>query len=182
MGQRAERGFSTRPEEEGDRDSIARVVAEAFGSVVEARLVDAVRSSPGYIDGLALVAELDGEIVGHVMVSHAQLDDGSSLTEVAVLAPLAVAPGHQRRGVGSQLVRDVTALAEARGEPLVVLEGSPAFYGRLGFEYSVPLGIEMPLPDWAPPEAAQVLRLSRWSPSLRGRLVYPRAFAEALGA
>ena len=61
---------------------------------------------------------------------------------------------------------------------MVVLEGSPVFYGRLGFEYSVPQGIEMKLPTWAPPEAAQVLRLSTYDSSMRGQVVYPSAFDE----
>lgn len=46
-----------------------------------------------------------------------------------------------------------------------MLEGSPRFYGRLGFEYAAPLGIEMILPSWAPAEAAQVLRLASYHPS-----------------
>ncbi|MGH9208494.1 MAG: GNAT family N-acetyltransferase, partial [Acidimicrobiales bacterium] len=74
------------------------------------------------------------------------------------------------------LVRDVTARAENRGEALVVLEGSPTFYGRLGFEPSVPHGIHIDLPSWAPPGAAQVLRLSNYDSAIRGHLVYPPAF------
>jgi putative acetyltransferase len=70
----------------------------------------------------------------------------------------------------------VTARVEASGEPLVVLEGSLAYYGRLGFEHSVPFGIEITLPSWAPAEAAQVLRLQAYDPSIRGRVVYPPAF------
>ncbi len=49
---------------------------------------------------------------------------------------------------------------------MVVVEGSPRFYGRLGFEYAAPLGIEMILPSWAPTEAAQVLRLASYHPSI----------------
>jgi putative acetyltransferase len=62
---------------------------------------------------------------------------------------------------------------------MVVLEGSPAYYGRLGFEHSMRYGIVIPLPEWAPPEAAQVMRLSAFDPadpSLRGTVVYPAAF------
>ncbi|MSO78131.1 MAG: hypothetical protein EXQ79_00810 [Acidimicrobiia bacterium] len=77
--------------------------------------------------------------------------------------------------MGSALVRDVTARADARGERLVVLEGSPLYYPRFGFEPSAPLGIHITLPSWAPPEAAQVLRLAKYDPSIRGRVVYPPA-------
>jgi putative acetyltransferase len=91
-----------------------------------------------------------------------------------------VDPGVQRRGIGSALVLDAITRAEARGEPLVVLEGSPAFYGRLGFEYSVPHGIHMTLPSWAPPEAAQIRKLTSYDPRLRGRVVYPPAFDDVV--
>jgi putative acetyltransferase len=87
-----------------------------------------------------------------------------------------VAPELQRGGIGSALVHEVTARADGRGEPLVVLEGNPAFYGRLGFEYAVLHGIHITLPSWAPPEAAQVMRLRNYDPSIRGQVVYPPAF------
>jgi putative acetyltransferase len=110
------------------------------------------------------------------MVSFVSLQDGETKHRIPSLSPLAVAPEINRRGIGSALVREVTARVDACGEPLVVLEGSPAFYGRLGFGHSVPYGIEMVLPSWAPAEAAQVLRLRAYDPSIRGRVVYPPAF------
>lgn len=159
-----------------DRDAIADVVAAAFGSPAEARLVEAVRASPNFIPELSLVAEVERRVVGHVMISYAALDGHGVRDRIAMLSPLAVAPRFQRRGIGSALVREVTARADARGEPLIVLEGSPAFYGALGFEHSVPYGIHIALPAWAPPEAAQILRLGQYSPSIRGHVVYPPAF------
>ena len=67
-------------------------------------------------------------------------------------------------------------IVDAAGAPLIVLEGDPAYYSRFGFEHSVPLGITMRLPEWASPEAAQVLRLGAYEPSVRGAVVYPPAF------
>ena len=113
------------------------------------------------------------------MVSYAVLDDGGEQRQVANLSPLAVLPDFQRRGIGSALVRAVLVRADERGEPVVVLEGAPSFYGRLGFEYSVPHGIWIDLPSWAPPEAAQVALLSHYDPAVRGKVVYPPAFDEA---
>jgi len=166
-----------RPERPEDIDAISAVVEAAFGSPVEARLVENLRASDVFVPELSLVAERDGSIVGHVMISGAILraDDGTEWS-VASLAPLAVAPEAQRRGIGSALVKAVTARAEEMGEPLVVLEGSPAYYGRLGFEHSVPHGIHINLPSWAPAEAAQVMRLAGYDPARRGVVVYPPAF------
>jgi putative acetyltransferase len=165
-----------RAETAADHNAIYEVVATAFGSRAEADLVSAIRASKDFIGELSLVADLRRAVVGHVMISYAVVRDNELIRPVAVLAPLAVSPAMWRRGIGSALVRRVCQLADERGEPVVVLEGSPAFYGRLGFEYSVPHGIQIRLPDWAPPEAAQVLRLSRYNSSVRGEIVYPPSF------
>jgi putative acetyltransferase len=168
--------LTIRAETPDDRAAIGAVVEAAFGSPVEARLVEAIRASENFVPELSLVGELDGRVVGHVMVSYTALHDTAARYRIPMLSPLAVAPDHQRQGIGSALVRAGAALVDARGEPLIVLEGSPAYYGRLGFEYSVPYGIRITLPEWAPPEAAQILRLGNYDPTLRGLVVYPPAF------
>ncbi|MEL6890837.1 MAG: N-acetyltransferase [Actinomycetota bacterium] len=168
-----------RPESPADHAQIRRVVAEAFGSEVEADLVDRIRSSPEFVPEMALVAVTGGEVVGHVIVSGATIRSDSGSRRISMLSPLAVRPDRQRAGIGARLVTSVLAVADERNEPLVVLEGSPDYYGRFGFEHSVHHGIEIALPDWAPPEAAQVKRLRTFDPAdptLRGTVVYPPAF------
>jgi putative acetyltransferase len=125
---------------------------------------------------MALVAEDDVRIVGHVMISTCELRDGESAHHIAMLSPLAVAPDLQRGGIGSALVGAATAIADEAGEPMVILEGSPAYYSRFGFVDSRTLGIEIHLPDWAPREAGQVLPLARYDPALRGTVRYPPPF------
>jgi putative acetyltransferase len=167
-----------RPESPDDHDAMRELVAAAFESETEAEL-DRIRASPEYVPELALVAEVDGAIVGHVMISRAVIRNDDGDRQIGMLPPLAVRPERQRAGIGSALVRASLEVAEARGDPLVILEGSPAYYGRLGFEHSVSYGIEIHLPEWAPPEAAQVMRLTsfdRDDPTLRGTAVYPAAF------
>jgi putative acetyltransferase len=168
-----------RPEATDDHDAIRRVVATAFRSDTEADLVDRIRASGEYVPEMALVAQVDDEIVGHVMISGAVIRHGTGDRRIVMLSPLAVLPEYQGRGIGSTLVRAAISVARQRGEPLVVVEGSPAYYGRLGFEHSITYGIEIRLPHWAPPEAAQVVRLESFDPSdptLRGTVVYPAAF------
>ena len=168
-----------REEHPDDHEAIRSVVAAAFGSAVEAQLVDDIRTSEHFIPELSLVAERDGEVVGHVMISYVWLDKDAGRARVPSLSPLAVAPTHQKSGVGSSLVAAVTRAADERGEPLVVLEGSPTYYGRLGFEDAREHGILITLPSWAPAEAGQVMRLRNYDPSLRGKVVYPPAFDAA---
>jgi len=165
-----------RPEQPADHEAIRRVVAAAFNSASEADLVEAIRAAPEYIAELALVAEIDGQVVGHVMVSYTNLDDGTTRHQIFQLSPLAVAPDHQGSGVGSALVRGVLERANALGAEFVVLEGDPRYYGRFGFEPAAPYGILINLPDWAPPEAAQLCRLSDAPPSVSGRVIYPASF------
>jgi putative acetyltransferase len=93
---------------------------------------------------------------------------------VLALAPLAVHPDRQRRGVGTQLVELALSRAEVAGEPLVVVVGSPSYYGRFGFEPAAPLGVEAPAGMDA--EHFMVRRLAADDGSHRGRVRYPPAF------
>lgn len=168
-----------RAEQEHDFPAVRRVVAAAFGSDAEADLVERIRASDQYRPELSLVA-LDGvEVVGHVMIDGCTLRGPDGDRDIVMLSPLAVAPDHQRRGVGTALIERALSAAEAAGEPLVVLEGSPAYYGARGFEFAGDHGLSLPLPDWAPREAAQVYLLSAYDPAdpeLRGDVIYPPAF------
>lgn len=171
-----------RPETEADRPRILEVVEAAFGQPAERVLVERLYADARvYRPGLSLVAESrrDG-IVGHVMVTTAWLDNGepdaADRRAIASLAPLAVMPDRQRGGVGTALLHAVCAVLDDRGEPLVVLQGNPRYYSRVGFEPSAPLGITMDLPEWAAQEAAQLRRLNNYDPAIKGRVVYPAAF------
>lgn len=168
---------SLEPEQPDDVEAIRRVVAAAFAHHLEvADMVEAIRASALYRPELSLVARVDGAVVGHVMCSGCDLVDGDRRHRVLTLSPLSVAPTHERRGIGSALVRRVVSLADDAGDGLVVLEGSPSYYGRLGFEPGRAYAITMDLPEWAAPEAAQVHRLAGYDPAVRGHVDYPPAF------
>jgi putative acetyltransferase len=166
-------------EQAADYPAIAEVVRRAF--VDEPRvvgMVSAIRQSSRYRNGLAFVARVGGQIVGFVMLSGTDLiDDDRTYRDVLTLTPLAVLPEFQRRGIGAALVGTAIAEADRRREPLVVLEGSPQYYGRLGFRFAPDFGIHIDLPDWAPREAAQVYPLSNYDPQIIGRIHYPPAIA-----
>ena len=165
-----------RPERPEDHDAVRRITAAAFGREIEARLVDLIRASENYVPELSLVAEEDGAVVGHTMLSYVGLE-GEETFRVLALAPVSVAPERQNDGIGGALVRRAVELADARGEPLVQLLGHPDYYPRFGFEQGRPLGIEPPGP--AVPDAAFMVRkLSAYDERYRGRIVYPPAFNE----
>jgi putative acetyltransferase len=166
-----------REELPADRESVRDIHLRAFGDhgLVVVDLVDTLRGTITPTDGLSLVAELDGQIVGHVMFTRSLLDAPQRLVEVQVLSPLAVMPEHHQRGIGSALVRHgLKALAE-RAVPLVFLEGDPAHYSRFGFVPGGDLGFRKPslrIPDGA----FQALRLPEYEPWMTGTLVYSEPF------
>lgn len=167
------------PESRKDVGAIRDVVRRAFShhqSVAD--LVELIRASPQYVAELALVARLGEDVVGFVMLSSAEVVETDGIRHnVLTLSPLAVAPEFERQGNGSALVRAGLAAAGATGAGLVTLEGSPTFYGRLGFRFAPDFGITIDLPEWAPPAAAQVFLLPAYNSTVRGKLAYPPAFA-----
>jgi putative acetyltransferase len=117
-----------REERDGERAAVRAVELAAFGREVEADIVDALRDDTAW--ALSLVAEVDGEIVGHLLLHRGSRG-------VMTLGPIAVAPERQGTGIGSALMRE--GLARIDGP--VVLLGHPAFYTRFGFRPAFPLGI-----------------------------------------
>ncbi len=180
LGPSGPSGPTVRPERTIEHDAIGQVVAAAFSHHVQvAGLVDALRRSPVFVADLSLVATVAGDVVGHVMLTRAELlDDDLVRHRVLVLSPLSVVPEQQRRGIGAALVRSALGRADADGEPLVVLQGSPRYYPRFGFRDSRTLGIWMDLPEWAPPEAGMACPLSAYDPSARGTLVESQPFLD----
>jgi putative acetyltransferase len=159
-----------REETPDDFDAVHAVTAAAFGRDDEAHLVRRIRVSEQYVPTLSFVAEDDGEINGHVMLSYVDLA-GSQVLE---LAPLSVAPSRQGEGVGSALARAALEAAERHGEPLVLLLGDPAYYSRFGFVLAAEHGIHPPDAAMAP--AFQVAVLPAYHESLRGRVTFSPAF------
>lgn len=166
--------MSIRPELPADHDAVRRVVGDAFTSEPEVvDLVEALRAS-GQLRA-SLVAEVEGEVVGHVMLSRGWLDAEERLVDVLVLSPLAVAPAHQGRGLGGDLVGAAVATAAELGAPAIFLEGDPGYYRRLGFEAGADHGFSAPS-DRIPGPAFQVVVLPGREPWMTGRLVYPEVF------
>jgi len=167
-----------RRETSADRTDVRAVHAAAFTrpdtpgiEPSEAWLVDALRADGDLIRELSLVAEIDGEIVGHVCCSNAHIGNRAG---VVGLGPLGVSPKRWGAGVGSALMHAVLGAADALGIPAVVLLGDPRYYARFGFVLGDTYGISPTVPAWAP--AFQVRTLSAYTPDLRGTFHYAPAF------
>jgi putative acetyltransferase len=166
---------SIRAERHGEAAEVRGLVERAFGEAVVGELVDRLRKSWAWVDGLSFVAESGGRPVGHVLFTKAWLDAQKELVEVLVLSPLCVAPELQHRGIGDLLVREALLRLEGRPEPAIFLEGSPAYYPRFGFRPGVELGFRRPSLR-TPEPAFQVLLRPPYEPWMTGTLVYPEPF------
>ena len=162
-----------RPERPGDEDAIRAVETAAFGREYEPRIVDEVRPSDAFIPELSLVAEEDGRMVGHVMVSWAHVEPSGE--RLLLLGPIGVMPDRQREGIGSALVEAALAGGRALGEPCVALLGDPKYYGRFGFVRADELGL-LPPPDTLHPWAFQVAILDTGAALPQGQVVYSEPF------
>jgi putative acetyltransferase len=167
-----------RPETPADFEAIDRLQLAAFDDPQLPPLIAAIRASENYLPELALVAELDGEVVGQIMVSRLPLITASGAVEILVLSPLGVAPASQNRGIGAALTRAALAIADQRPEPLMVVQGHPDYYPRFGF-------VRGRTVDILPPEQLGAIDrawMARHSPAstkaIAGRVEYPAYFAE----
>lgn len=135
-----ERSITIREESTDDVEGIGDVNQSAFPTSAEANLVDALRAADELT--VSLIAEVDGAIVGHIAFSPVSIDGERSDPPALGLAPVAVRPEWQQRGIGSRLVRAGLDALRKLGTPLVVVLGEPGYYERFGFERADEHGLE----------------------------------------
>ena len=145
-----------REETTHDHRAIRRAVVAAFKGQLEADLVDTLRRH-GKI-AASLVATMGYSVVGHVLLTDVMLHGPGLAPRGAGLAPLAVRPAVQRRGIGSQLMQAAIARARSAGYGFMVLLGDPAYYRRFGFRTAATLGLACDFE--APEEAFMALELA----------------------
>jgi putative acetyltransferase len=162
-----------RAEGPADVGPVDRVNREAFGQDDEALIVARLRVSDAYIPELSIVAEEDGQVVGHILFTRVELDPPTEVRVIS-LAPMAVLPEHQRRGIGSAMVKRGLEVAKGLGEEVVVLVGHPEYYPQFGFELASQFGMTNPFPRTEEAFFALALRDDVRIPS--GQIVYPKEF------
>lgn len=148
---------------------IRELLEEVFPGQGEADLVDALRRDGDVV--LSLVAERDGHVVGHVMLSRLLVEGEAGSAPAVALGPLAIYPEYQHRGVATLLIREAHACLAYLGERLSVVLGEPDFYGKFGYSHRRASRFGS---DYQSP---YLMALSFGEAPWEGRLVYPAAFA-----
>ena len=132
------RRSTIRPERPQDQDAVRTLNERAFGGREEADIVEALHRAQAVV--VALVAQAGAAVVGHILFSPVEVEEANGKRLVG-LAPMAVAPNHQRRGIGSQLVREGLAHCRAAGVDGVVVLGHAEYYPRFGFVPAAQFGL-----------------------------------------
>ena len=171
-----------RQETEKDYKLSETVVEKAFKNAEhtdhkEHLLVAKLRKSDAFIPELSLVAELDGEIVGHIMLTKLLIENGGSKYDSLALAPVSVVPEHQNKGIGSELISESLKIAKELGFKSVIVLGHDKYYPRFGFKPASTWGIKAPFD--VPDEAFMALELEDGSlEDISGTVVYSKEFSE----
>jgi putative acetyltransferase len=172
----APRGLEIRTERPADVAAVRRVVEAAFKGKAEADLVEHLRGSGRF--SIALVAAQGRTVAGFVLLTDVEIDGSGLKPRGAGLAPLAVRPTFQRRGIGGLLLRAALERAREAGYGFVVLLGDPAYYRRFGFRTAATLGLACEFA--APEEAFMAVELAPGAlAGVTGTVRYAPEFAES---
>ena len=159
-----------RSENEADSSEIHQIITSAFlndpmSDGREAQIVALMRRDSALT--LSLVAEIDGEVVGHISFSKVTIN--GEFNDWYGLAPVSVVPSHQHKGLGSKLINKGLMLLKSLGGKGCVVLGEPEYYQRFNFKFIPQLILE-----GVPPKYFMTLLFEGKVPS--GHVKYHSAF------
>lgn len=169
-----------RTEQIKDYDAVYELTELAFKTMPfadgdEQDLVVRLRNSDAFIHDLSIVAEQDGNIVGHIMLTLGHIEHEDVFIDTLVLGPVSVHPEHQNKGIGSILIRESINRAKTLGYKSINLVGHEKYYPRFGFKPASDWGIKMELE--VPDQNFMFLELFENSlKNSQGLLKYPKEF------
>ncbi len=134
---------------ETDKIEIEKIHTKAFGEDKGpeiAELVNGLFDDKTAVPMLSLVAVENGQLIGHILYTKAVLTGTDKPVSVRLLAPLAVRPEVQTKGVGGKLIKEGLIQLKESGVDLVFVLGHPDYYPRSGFTPAGVLGFEAPYP------------------------------------
>lgn len=174
--------ITLRQENKNDFESVFQLIEKAFekeeySDHKEQFLLERLRNSEAFILELSIVAEIEDEIVGHVLFTKLQIKNESQTFPSLALAPVSVLPEFQGKGIGSKLILYGHEIAKSLGYKSVILLGHQDYYPRFGYELCEKYNIKMPFD--VPAENCMVIALTEDGlKGINGEVVYPKAFFE----
>ena len=174
--------LNIRQETPEDYESVAYIIENAFqfeqfSDHQEQVLVHKLRNSPDFIPELSLVAETDGKVIGHILLTKIAIVNETSSFRSLALAPVSVFPSFQGQGIGGKLIKAAHKKAANLGFTSVVLLGHDTYYPRFGYEPTHNYGIEFPID--IPEKYCMVRALTKDGlKGVSGLVEYPEEFYE----
>lgn len=172
-----------RKEEKEDYDKVFKLIENAFKDELytdhkEQFLVERLRSSASFIPELSLVAEIDQEIVGYILLTKIKIINNNSQPATSLaLAPVAVLKKHQGKGIGGNLIRKAHEIAKELNFGSIILLGHEKYYPKFGYEMTKNYGIKLPFD--VPDENCMLIELTENAlENVNGIVEYPKEFYE----
>ena len=168
--------LTIRQENIADYEKIYELNLIAFEEKEEAILVDLLRKKDEFIPQLSLVALLNDEIVGHILFTKIKIiDDNENKQESLALAPMAVLPKYQKKGIGGKLINEGLNIAAKLNFKSVIVLGHEHYYPKFGFVPTVKWNIKPPFE--VPANAFMGIELVKNSlENVSGIVRYPKEF------
>lgn len=172
--------MNIRKEENKDYKSVFNLIENAFKDEIytdhkEQFLVERLRKSESFVPELSLLAEIDGEIVGYVLLTKIKIIN-SDLQKIALaLAPIAVLKKYQGKGIGGKLILEAHQRAKELGFDSVILLGHEKYYPKFGYKMTKNYGIKLPFE--VPDENCMLIELTENAlKDVSGTVAYPKEF------
>lgn len=172
--------ITIRKEKKSDYKAVFTLIKQAFKSMdlgdnKEQFLVERLRNSSAFIPELSLIAEVEDEIVGHILLTKIKIINEQSESDSLVLAPVSVVPKFQRRGIGGLLIKHAHKIAKEMNFKSVILLGHADYYPKFGYVQAHKFGIELPFD--APKENCLAIELTKNGlEGISGTVEYPKEF------
>lgn len=171
-----------RQEQVQDYKNVFKVITEAFKKITysdqtEPFLVKRLRKSDAFVPELSLVAIIDEQIVGHIILTKITIENENQNFPSLALAPVSVLPKYQGQGIGGQLIKTAHEIAKNLGHQSIILLGHEHYYPRFGYRQTADFGIKLPFD--APKENCMAIELTKNAlQNVTGTVVYSNAFFE----
>lgn len=174
--------ITIRQERPEDFKAVFKVIEKAFEALQfsdhkEQFLVERLRKSGAFIPELSMVAEIDNEIIGHILLTKLKIKNDETKFDSLALAPVSVLPDYQRKGIGELLITASHKTAKELGFKSIVLLGHKDYYPRFGYKLAADFGIIFPF-DVANENCMVLELVENGLKGVQGTVEYPKEFFE----